>query len=199
MLVATQVIRPLGAGIKAELPSLIEAIKAPALMCTPNVAYKFKDGQHAASFHHRSPRCHTSISARPHTVLSYHLYPVSSWLVEDFCGLARTRGPCSQDAFTPDAAILAKSHTYWRKRKRDRDVGTTPPTSPPSTRFHLKLPPTCPLSPPLPQTVVPPIVSDTRTVCDLHSSLPRPDADKESTPFMRSSVTLAMNSNLSCV
>ena len=67
-------------------------------------------------------------------------------------------------------------------------MGTTPPTPPPSTRFHLKLPPSCP-PPPLPQTVVPPIVGDTRTVCDLLSSLTRPDADKESTRLAREAVS----------
>ena len=66
-------------------------------------------------------------------------------------------------------------------------VGTTPPTAHPSTRFHLKLPPSCPPSPPLPQTVVPPIVSDTPTVCDLLSSLLRPD--KESTRLAREAVS----------
>jgi len=83
----------------------------------PKSFYVFNDGQHAASFHPRSPRYHTSICARPHTLLSYYMYPVSSCLVGDLCGLARTRGPCLQDIFTPDAAILAKCRTCWHKRK----------------------------------------------------------------------------------
>ena len=38
--------------------------------------------------------------------------------------------------------------------KRGRAVGTTPPTTPPSTQFHLEIPPSCPCSPPLLQTIV---------------------------------------------
>jgi len=89
----------------------------------PKSCYIFKDGQQEASFHPRPPKYHTNICARPHTVLSYYVYPVSPCLVGDFCGLARTRGPCSQDTFTPDAAILAKSRTRWRKRKEGSCCG----------------------------------------------------------------------------
>jgi len=38
LFIATRIIHPLVAGIKAELPSLIEALEVPALMCTPKVA-----------------------------------------------------------------------------------------------------------------------------------------------------------------
>ena len=69
--------------------------------------------------------------------------------------------------------------------KRGRAVGTTPPTRPTSTWFHLKLPPPCPPSPPLSQTVVSRIVKDTRAEWDLLFSLLRPDADKETTRLAR--------------
>jgi len=38
LFIASRIIHPLVAGIKAELPSLIEALEVPALMCTPKVA-----------------------------------------------------------------------------------------------------------------------------------------------------------------
>ena len=38
LFIATRIIHPLVAGIKAELPSLIEVLEVPALMCTPKVA-----------------------------------------------------------------------------------------------------------------------------------------------------------------
>ena len=110
LFVATRVIYPLVAGIKAELASLIEALEAPAPTCTSS-CYTFKDGQHAASFHSRSPRHHTIYARALTRYLLYYLYPVSSCIVGDFCGLARTRGPCSRDTFTPEAAMLAKSRT----------------------------------------------------------------------------------------
>jgi len=72
--------------------------------------------------------------------------------------------------------------------KKGRAVGTTPPTMPSSTRFHLKLLPSRPPSLPLPQTVVPPITGDTQAVCDLLSSLPGPDANKETTRLAREAV-----------
>ena len=145
LFISTRIIHPLVAGIKAELPSFIEALEVPALMCTPKVDI-FKDGQHAASSHHRSPRYHTSTCACPHTALSYYVYPVSSCLVGDFCVLARTRGPCSQDAFTPDAAIFAKSYTYWRKRKEGAVLWAPHHARPHrrdfiSSSHHLVLPP----------------------------------------------------------
>jgi len=124
---------------------------------------------------------------RRHTVLSYYVYAVSSCLVGDFCGLARTRGPCSQDTFTLDATILAKSYTYWRKRKEGPCCGH-------HTTNHALIDaissqaPTIPPSLPLPQTVVPSITGDTRAVCDLLSSLPGPDANKETTRLAREAV-----------
>ena len=70
--------------------------------------------------------------------------------------------------------------------------GKQPPITPLSIRFHLKLPPAHhhrPPSPPHPQAVLPPIVSDIRAVWDLPFSLPRPDADKESTDLAREAVS----------
>ena len=73
--------------------------------------------------------------------------------------------------------------------KKGRAVGSTPPTTPPSTWFILKLPPSRPPSPPTLQPVMPTIVDDARAVCDLLSSLPRPAADRGNARLAREAVS----------
>jgi len=116
LFIASRIIHPLVAGIKAELSSLIEALKVPALMCTPKVVTYSKtvSTQHPPII---APQGVIPVHARaltqhfPTTSIQSHLASLEISVVW------RARGPCSQDTFTPNAAIFAKPYTYWRKRK----------------------------------------------------------------------------------
>ena len=187
--VATRVIQPLAAGIKAELTSLIEALEVPAPTCPPKAATHSK----AVSAQHTSILALQGIIpiyARaltryfPTTSIQSHLASLEISVVWRALVALAHRTPSH---LTPPSSLNLAPVVV--NGKKGRAVGTTPPTTPPSTRFHLKLPPSRPPSPPLSQTVVPPIISDTRAVCDLLSSLPRPDADKEPTRLAREAVS----------
>ena len=187
--VATRVIHPLVAGIKTELTSLIEALEVPAPTCTPKVATYSKtvSTQHPSIlalqniipiYARALTRYFSTTSVQSH-LASLEISVVWRALVAlAYRTPSHLAPPCS-----PNLALVGVNGN------KGRVVGTTPPTTPPSTRFHLKLPPSRPPSPPLAQTVVLPIISDTRAVCDLLSSLPRPDADKETTCLAREAVS----------
>ena len=168
-------------GIKTELASLIEALGAPAPSCMhPKCRYIFKGGQHAASFPSLlSEVSHQYIRAPSHATSDCTSIqsPVSSCLVGDVCGLARTPGP-SQDTFTPPSSNLALVGVSGRKGRAALHhkphlhgcgfiTSTISSTIPPSL----------------------PSASANRAVCDLLSSLPRPGTDKETTHLARESVS----------
>ena len=128
------------------------------------------------------------------------LYPVSSCLVGDYRGLARTRGPCSQDAFTLDAAILAESRTCWHKWKGGSccgyDTTNHVPIDAVSSQASTILPPlhfpkwSCHLS-----SVTPELYA----TCFAHYPEPMPIKRPHVQHERPSAVTLAMDSRLSCV
>ena len=187
--VATRVVHPLVAGIKAELVLLIEALEAPAPTCTPKaVTYsKTVNTQHPSILALQSIMpIYVRALARyfPTTSIQSHLASLEISVVwRTLVALAHRTPSHLTPPSSPNVAVVGVNG------RKGRAVGTTPPTTPPSTRFHLKLPPSRPPSPPLPQPVVPLIISDTRAVCDLLCSLPRPDADKETTRLAREAVS----------
>jgi len=186
--VATRVIHPLVAGIKTELVSIIEALEVPASTCTPKTATNSKtvSTQHPSIL---TLQAIIPIYARaltryfPATCIQSHLASLEICVVWRALVALAYRTPSHLALSSPHVALVGVNG------KKGRAVGTTPPTTPPSTRIHLRLPPSRPPSPPLPQTAVPPVVSDTRAACDLLSSLPRPGADKETTRLAREAVS----------
>jgi hypothetical protein len=180
--VTTRVIHPLVAGIKSELTLLVAALEVSAT-------------------------AKTNVSSSKAAVVTYHSAINSLQAVIPIYARALAR----YFATTPTQSYLASLEisVVWRALvalahrvpsqlspptspnlmgKKGRPTGTTPPATPPSSRFTLKLPPSRPPSPPTLQPYMPPVVGDTRAVCDLLSSLPRPDAEKESTRLAREAV-----------
>ncbi|KAE9408569.1 hypothetical protein BT96DRAFT_953866 [Gymnopus androsaceus JB14] len=78
-------------------------------------------------------------------------------------------------------------------KKRRGSPSSSPPLTPPSTRFTIKLPTSRPPSPPALQPV-PSLspASDARALCDLLSALPGPSAETESGRLAREAVDEAM-------
>lgn len=184
--VTTRVIHPLVAGMKAELTSLIEALETPASTCTPKAATFSKTAvtQHPSILALQAIipiYARTLIRYFPTTFIQSHLASLEISVVwRALVALAHRIPSQLTPPSSPGLPLVGG--------KKGRTVGTTPPTTPPSSRFILKLPPSRPPSPPTPHIVMPPIVGDTRVVCDLLSSLPRPDADKQTTCLAREAV-----------
>jgi len=185
--VTTRVIHPLVAGIRAELISLVGALESPAPMSAPKPATSSK----AVVTHH--PSIHTLQALVPiygRALMRYFsTTPTQSHLASlEISVVWRTLVALAHR--TPSQLTPPSSPNLMHASiKKGRAVSSTPPTTPPSTRFTLKLPPSRPPSPPTLQHVMPLIVGDTRAVCDLLSSLPRPATDKESTRLAREAVS----------
>ncbi|KZT26801.1 hypothetical protein NEOLEDRAFT_1062564 [Neolentinus lepideus HHB14362 ss-1] len=76
--------------------------------------------------------------------------------------------------------------------KKRRGSSTTPPITPPASRFTMKLPPSRPPSPPA--LLAPPSpVADARALYELLNMLPRPAADKKATRIAREAVDEAFD------
>jgi hypothetical protein len=185
--VTTRVIHPLVAGMKAELTSLIEALEAPAPTCHAKVATSSKTvpTQHPSIL---ALQANMPIYARaltryfPTASTQSHLATLEISVVWRTLVALAYRTPSQQTPPTSPSLPPIGG-------KKGRAMGATPPTTPPPTWSILKVPPSRPPSPPAPQTIIPPIVTDTRAVCDLLSSLPRPDAGKETTRLAREAVS----------
>jgi hypothetical protein len=183
--VTTRVIHPLVAGIRAELNSLIEALESPAPISAPKTGTSSK----------------TVVTHHPSLVNLQAVAPIYARALMRYFSTTPTQAHLASLEIsvvwralvalahrTPSQLIPPSSSNPGLGGKKGRAVGNTPPTTPPSTRFIPKLPPSRPSSPPTLQPNMPPIVSDTRAVCDLLSSLPRPAADRERTRLAREAV-----------
>ena len=90
---------------------------------------------------------------------------------------------------TPPASPTLSSSKTKDGRRGVSQSRTTPPATPPPSRFTLKLPPSRPPSPPgAPNVRGSNVAADCRALYDLLSLLPRPSADKESTRIAREAV-----------
>jgi hypothetical protein len=185
--VTTRVIHPLASGIKTELTSLVESLEAPATttaLKTGTSSSKAVLTQHPSivalqavvPIYARAFMRYFSTTANQSYLASLEISVVWRALVALAHRVPSQLSPPS----SPNSALVTA--------KKGRPAGNTPPTTPPSTRFILKLPPSRPSSPPTPQPHMPPIVGDARAACDLLSSLPRPNADKEGTCLAREAV-----------
>ncbi|KAI0305734.1 hypothetical protein B0F90DRAFT_1624671 [Multifurca ochricompacta] len=184
--VTARVIHPLVAGIKAELIALVEALEMPA---TTSASKSAGSSTKVAPQH-------------PSIVALQAIVPIYARALTRYFATTPTQSYlASLEISLVWRALVALAHRVPSQLtppsspnlsaiggKKGRAVGNTPPTTPPSTRFILKLPPSRPPSPPTLQPCMPPVVGDARAVCDLLSSLPRPDADKEGTRLAREAV-----------
>ena len=183
--VTTRVIHPLVAGIKAELTSLVAALEVSATTSAVKTNGSSSKGVVVAQ-HSAITNLQAVVPIYARALARYFATtPTQSYLASlEISVVWRALVALAQRApsqFTPPSSPNLMG-------KKGRPAGNTPPTTPPSTRFILKLPPSRPPSPPTMLPFMPPVVGDTRTVCDLLASLPRPDAAKETTRLAREAV-----------
>ncbi|TBU27892.1 hypothetical protein BD311DRAFT_865833 [Dichomitus squalens] len=72
-------------------------------------------------------------------------------------------------------------------------VRTSPPATPPASRFTLRLPPSCPPTPPSAISRGPTVAADARTLYNLLNQLPKPSLSKEQTRLAREVVDEAFD------
>ncbi|KAH9083483.1 hypothetical protein EDB83DRAFT_2329551 [Lactarius deliciosus] len=183
--VTTRVIHPLVAGIKTELTSLVAVLEVP----TATTAAKTTTSTLKA----------VAVTQHPSITNLQTVVPIYARALARYFATTPTQSYlASLEISVVWRALVALAHRVPSQLsppsspnmmgKKGRSAGGTPPATPPSTRFILKLPPSRPPSPPTVQPYMPPVVGDTRAVCDLLSSLPRPDAEKETTRLAREAV-----------
>lgn len=184
--VISRVVHPLVGGIKDELVKLIDGLEYSPTVPTgtgPKVGSLPKTGpiQHSSivSLQTIIPIYARALSRYYTTAPSQsHLATVLISLVWHGLVALSHRAPAANSPPTSPVPLP----TAIKKGR-----STTPPSTPPPTRFILKLPPSRPPSPPQ-ERHVSSVASDARNLYDLLSTLPRPSADRVSACLAREAV-----------
>ncbi|KAJ7502818.1 hypothetical protein B0H11DRAFT_604856 [Mycena galericulata] len=188
----TRVVNPLVAGIKAEMMPLLEALEAPNSCNTTKLA----SGGKNTPVPHQSITVLTSVipvyarALSRYTASRYAQPALTPFLISvvwrGLVALAnRQYSPPSQP---PSPRLLPVIPV----KNRRGSASITPPLTPPSARFSIKLPPSRPPSPPSAQ-VPATTAADARALYDLLATLPRPVADTESTRLANEAIEEAFD------
>ncbi|KAJ7251815.1 hypothetical protein B0H12DRAFT_1018358 [Mycena haematopus] len=177
--IINRVVNPLVAGIRAEMMPLLQALEAPNSCNTTKIA----SGAKNAPVQHQSITALTSVmpvyarALSRYTASRYSQAALTPFLISIIWrGLvALACRPYSPPSRPPSPAALLPTQAV----KKRRSSSITPPLTPPSARFTIKLPPSRPPSPPGIPTPTS-TATDTRALCELLGALPRPVGGTES-------------------
>lgn len=187
--IVKRVIDPLLNAIKNELLPLIEALEnAPPSAATSGTAGK-------ASAAIKSPVPHPSIMSMQ-TLIPIYARALSRIIASAYAESALAslvislvwRGMVAlthRASPLPSPPASPAMGTISLKSKDSKKALSTPPATPPPSRFTLKLPPSRPPSPPSPAARGPTVAGDARALYNLLNQLPKPSADKEQTRLAR--------------
>ncbi|KAH7926513.1 hypothetical protein BV22DRAFT_1111634 [Leucogyrophana mollusca] len=187
-----RVANPLIAGVKAELMPLIEALEKPVSVTVPKAS---KSGpvlhpsitslQALMPIYARAMGRYT-LSLPSQTTLATFLISV---IWRALVALShRPRAPPSPPTSPPSSPLLAPVMSRRQRASSGNTVsGGTPPITPPSLRFGIKLPPSRPPSPPS-VTVSSTPAADAMALYDLLLLMPRPALDNDATRVAREAV-----------
>ncbi|KAK7057426.1 hypothetical protein R3P38DRAFT_2840892 [Favolaschia claudopus] len=179
--IINRVVQPLVGGIKTEIMPLLETLEAPN---SCNIT-KSVSGSKGAPVPHQSitallsvipvyARALSRYAASRHSQAALAPFLISV-IWRGLVALAnRPYIPASPPASPAQVALLSASAL-----KKRRSSSITPPLTPPSARFTIKLPPSRPPSPPgvpVPTSTA----ADARVLCELLETLPRPDTATQS-------------------
>lgn len=185
--IVKRVVEPLMNAIKNELMPHVEALEmlnsTPTLPSTANGATKSTAGaktlihpsiafmQTMIPIYARTLRLYAKSSVSE-SVLASLLIPL---IWRGLVALSNRPTPPPSPPTSPSLGAGLGAGLAGSGSKKRRGSSVTPPTTPPASRFTLKLPPSRPPSPPLGSTVKGSTVAgDARAFHDLLSSLPRP-------------------------
>ncbi|KAJ6497849.1 hypothetical protein C8R45DRAFT_142035 [Mycena sanguinolenta] len=188
--IITRVVHPLVAGIRAEMMPLLQALETPNSCNTTKIA-----SAKNAPVPHQSITALTSVmpvyarALSRYTASRYSQAALTPFLISVIWrGLvALASRPYLPPSRPPSPALLPNLAV-----KKRRSSSITPPLTPPSARFTIKLPPSRPPSPPgipIPTSTA----ADARALCELLGALPRPVAGTESTRLANEAIEEAFD------
>ncbi|KAJ6593662.1 hypothetical protein B0H19DRAFT_919967 [Mycena capillaripes] len=190
--IVNRVVHPLVAGIKAEMMPLLEALETPNSCNTTKISSAAKN----APVQHQSITALTSVvpvyarALSRYTASRYSQAALTPFLISVvWRGLVALANRPYLPPSPPPSPGLVPTTLAVKKR---RSSSITPPLTPPSARFTIKLPPSRPPSPPgvlIPTSTA----ADARALCELLETLPRPMADTESTRLANEAIDEAFD------
>ncbi|KAJ7128917.1 hypothetical protein C8R43DRAFT_684615 [Mycena crocata] len=177
--IVNRVVNPLVAGVRAELMPLLEALEAPNSCNTTKISTAAKN----------SPVQHQTIMALT-SVIPVYTRALSRYTASRYAQAALTpflisviwRGlvALANRAYMPPSPPPSPGLLPLLPSKKRSSSSVSPPLTPPSARFSIKLPPSRPPSPPSVQAPTT-TAADARTLYELLQTLPRPVGDAKST------------------
>ena len=172
-----KVINPLIDSIKSELVPLIRALENPAIIPAGSVKTTATGGSKLTVVQHPSiSALQIAIPVYSKALTRYTASATSQASLASLLISVLWRGLVAlSNRPQPPPSPPASPAIVPAVSKTQRQFATTPPVSPPSARFTIKLPPSRPPSPPsiqVPSTAA----ADARALYDLLSHLPRPVA-----------------------
>lgn len=191
--IVNRVVNPLVAGIRVEMMPLLEALEAPNSCNTTKIASAAKN----SPVQHQSITALTSVipvyarALSRYTASRYSQAALAPFLISIIWrGLVALANRPYSPPSPPPSPVPALLPTLAIKKRRSASI--TPPLTPPSARFTIKLPPSRPPSPPGIPTPTS-TAADTRVLCELLGSLPRPNSDTESTRLANEAIEEAFD------
>ncbi|KAJ4468323.1 hypothetical protein J3R30DRAFT_1702031 [Lentinula aciculospora] len=186
--VVNRVINPLVRGIRNELVPLLDALE----LSTPS---KVTAGSKIVALHSSIVTLQSIIpiyaqALRRYTISQTAQNSLATFVISlvwrSMVALCHRHAPTPSPPSSPGFLAVTK--------KRRGSLSSTPPLTPPASRFTIKLPSSRPPSPPAHQSV-PSLspVTDARALCDLLVALPVPADETESGRLAREAVDEAMN------
>lgn len=184
-----RVINPLIGGIRNELVPILDALELP----TPG---KVAPGTKSIILHNSIVTLQSIVPVYAQTLRRYTVSRTAQNVLAPFVISLVWRSIvalCHRPVSTsppPSPGLLP----LIGLKKRRGSPSSSPPLTPPATRFTIKLPTSRPPSPPV-QHLIPSLspATDARALCDLLATLPVPVADSESGRLAREAVDEAMN------
>lgn len=184
-----RVVNPLIAGIQSELVPLLESLENPVAVTVPKAGAKALHPsvvslQALMPVYARALARYTT--TRPsQTTLATFLISISWKALVAFANRPRVKP-------SPPTSPLGSPQLTPSTKRQHVTSGNISPTTPPPTRFALKLPPSRPSSPPT-ISVTPSAAADARALHELMVLLPRPSAECDATRVAREAVDEALS------
>jgi hypothetical protein len=184
----SRVVGPLFGAIKTELCPIIEALEhSPVYIPSPGKVAK-------VAIHPSIATLQTIIPVFAKTLARYATSTTAQTQLASLLISVAWRGLVALSAreslmATPPPTPKMLASGLDKKKPRQLS-STSPPTTPPSARFMLKLPPSRPPSPPGAMGLAgrSTVAGDAKALFDLLNTLPRPAADKEATKLAHEAV-----------
>ncbi|KAH7909975.1 hypothetical protein BJ138DRAFT_1114532 [Hygrophoropsis aurantiaca] len=190
-----RVINPLVAGVKAELMPLIEALETPVSVMVPKTSSKLGLVLHPSitslqtlmPIYARAMARYTASLPSQATLATFLISVIWRALV----ALSHRRyvppSPPTSPLASPQLGPVLSKRQRATSGNALSSSGNTPPVTPPSSRFSIKLPPSRPPSPPNVATFST-AAADARALYELLLLMPRPALDNDATRVAREAV-----------